>query len=123
MISHSAPVSNDQGLGCGPTNLAVAEGGTPWDRMIAETEEGLLVHNVIGLGQGNPMSGEFSVNLNLAYRIEGGEVVGRVKNTMLAGNTYEALKNIAAIGDTAEWAGGSLLTPPVKIRSLSVVSR
>ena len=42
---------------------------------------------------------------------------------MLAGNTYEALKNIESIGDRAEWAGGRLLTPPVKIGKLSVVSR
>jgi predicted Zn-dependent protease len=42
---------------------------------------------------------------------------------MLAGNTYDALKNIAAIGDTAEWAGGSLLTPPVQIAKLSVVAK
>jgi hypothetical protein len=33
------------------------------------------------------------------------------------------LKNIAAIGDKAEWAGGSLLTPPIQIAKLSVVAR
>ena len=42
---------------------------------------------------------------------------------MLAGNTYEALKNIECIGHRAEWAGGRLLTPAVKIAKLSVVSR
>jgi len=90
---------------------------------VKHTREGLIVHDVLGLGQGNPMSGEFSVNLHLGYKIENGEIVGRVKDVMLAGNTYDALKNIAAIGDTAEWAGGSLLTPPIQIGKLSVVAK
>lgn len=115
--------STGNGIGCGPTNLVVATGDKDCEEMVKETKEGLIVHNVIGLGQGNPLSGEFSVNVNLGYKIENGEVVGRVKNTMLAGNTYEALKNIESIGDKAEWAGGRLLTPSVKIAKLSVVSR
>ena len=111
------------GVGCSPTNLVVNEGTTPFDDMVKHTEEGLLVHSVLGLGQGNPISGEFSVNLHVAYKIENGEVVGRVKDVMLAGNTYTALNNIMAIGDRAEWAGGTLLTPPIQIADLSIIAR
>ena len=110
------------GVGCGPTNLVIKEGDTPYEEIVKNTKEGLLVHTVMGLGQGNPISGEFSVNVQLGYKIENGEIVGRVKDVMLAGNTYDALKNIAAIGDKAEWAGGTLLTPPIKISELSVVA-
>jgi len=115
--------STGNGVGCGPTNLVIKEGDTPYEEMVKNTKEGLLVHNVLGLGQGNPISGEFSVNVQLGYKIENGEVVGRVKDVMLAGNTYDALKEIAAIGDKAEWAGGSLLTPAIKIARLSVVGK
>lgn len=111
------------GVGCNPTNLVINEGDTSYEEIIKNTKEGLLVNNVLGLGQGNPISGEFSVNVQLGYKIENGEIVGRVKDVMLAGNTYEALKNIAAVGDNAEWVGGSLLTPPVQIAGLSVVAR
>jgi PmbA protein len=111
------------GVGCDPTNLIIKEADTPYEEMVKNTKEGLLVHDVLGLGQGNPMSGEFSVNVQLGYKIECGEVVGRVKDVMLAGNTYDALRNIAAIGDKAEWVGGSLLTPPIQIAGLSVVAR
>jgi PmbA protein len=110
------------GVGCDPTNLVIKKGVTPYEDMVKNTKEGLIVHNVLGLGQGNPMSGEFSVNLQLAYKIENGRVVGRVKDVMLAGNTYEALKNVVAVGDKAEWAG-SLLTPPVQIAGMSVVAK
>jgi PmbA protein len=111
------------GVGCDPTNLVIRPGDTPYEEMMKNTAEGLLVHSVLGLGQGNPISGEFSVNVQLGYKIEGGQVVGRVKDIMLAGNTYEALMNIAAIGDKAEWAEDSLLTPPIQIARLSVVAK
>jgi PmbA protein len=115
--------STGNGVGCGTTNLVIQEGDTPYEDIIKNTKEGLIVHSVLGLGQGNPISGEFSVNIQLGYKIENGEVVGRVKDVMLAGNTYDAIQNIEAIGDKAEWTGGSVLTPPIKIRRLSVVAR
>lgn len=111
------------GVGCGPTNLVVEAGDTPYEDMIRGVDEGLLVYDVLGLGQGNPMSGEFSVNVHLGYKIENGEIVGRVKDVMLAGNTYDALKDIQAVGDTAEWVGGVMITPHMQIGKLSVVSR
>ncbi|MBW2266304.1 MAG: TldD/PmbA family protein, partial [Deltaproteobacteria bacterium] len=111
------------GVGCNPTNLFIKGGDTPYEDMIKSTKEGLIVYDVLGLGQGNPISGEFSVNVQLGYKIENGMVVGRVKDVMLAGNTYEALRDIVAIGDKAEWAGGSLIVPPIQIGKLSVVGR
>jgi len=114
------------GTGCDPTNLIFKEGDTPYEEMVKSIKEGLLVVNVMGLGQGNPISGEFSVNVQLGYKIEDGEIVGRVKDVMLAGNVYDALNDIVAIGDKAEWLstfGGSHLVPPIQIGSLSVVAR
>jgi PmbA protein len=114
------------GTGCNPTNLLFKEGDTPYEEMVKSIREGLLVVNVMGLGQGNPISGEFSVNVQLGYKIEDGEVVGRVKDVMLAGNVYDALNDVVAIGDKAEWLsvfGGSHLVPPIQIGSLSVVAR
>jgi PmbA protein len=84
------------GVGCKPTNLVVKEGNASYKEMIRNTKEGLLVHNVLGLGQGNPISGEFSVNVHLGYKIENGEVVGRVKDVMLAGNTKVSRLSVVA---------------------------
>ncbi len=111
------------GVGCGPTNWIMATGNVSYEEMIRNVDKGLLVYDVLGLGQGNPMSGEFSVNVQLGYKIEKGEIVGRVKDVMLAGNTYDALKDIVAIGDKAEWVGGSLIVPPVQFGKLSVVAK
>jgi PmbA protein len=117
--------STGHGPGREPTNLIIQEGDTPYEEMLQGIDEGLLVHRVMGLGQGNPISGEFSVNVSLGYKIEGGEVVGRVKDVMLAGNAYDALKDIAAIGDRAEWVSAWLpgRMPYIQIGKLSVVAK
>jgi PmbA protein len=74
------------------TNLVVEPGSVPYDEMVKGIKEGLLVHEFLGMGQGNPINGEFSVNVFLGYKVEQGELVGRVKDVMLAGNVYDALK-------------------------------
>ncbi|MBC7317258.1 MAG: TldD/PmbA family protein, partial [Chloroflexi bacterium] len=40
-----------------PSNLVVQAGETPLQEVIAGIEQGLLVEDVLGLGQGNPLSG------------------------------------------------------------------
>lgn len=114
--------STGHGVGCGPTNWIVAPGEVSYEEMVQGVREGLMVDSVMGLGQGNVISGEFSVNISLGYKIEHGEIVGRVKDTMLTGNCYEALKRIEAIGDTPDWGQASVWTPPVLVGSLSVVA-
>ncbi|HUT73495.1 MAG TPA: metallopeptidase TldD-related protein [Armatimonadota bacterium] len=52
----------------------------------------------MGLGQSNIMNGDFSVNVSLGYKIEEGEIVGRVKNTMLADDACDALMRVEAVG-------------------------
>ena len=114
--------STGSGPGCGPSNLLVAPGSVSFADMIAGTEEGLLVEHVMGLGQSNIMNGDFSVNVSLGYKIENGEIVGRVKDVMLAGNVYDALNQIEAIGSQPEWFMANH-TPPIKLASLSVVAK
>jgi PmbA protein len=110
------------------TNLILDAGDTPYNEMVKNTQKGLLVHSFLGLGQGNPINGEFSVNLSLGFKIENGEIVGRVKDVMLAGNAYEALKNIEDISKDREWVSGPYtlytgLFPYVKIKGLSVTAK
>jgi PmbA protein len=110
------------------TNLVINPGDTPVDEMINGVKEGLLVHDFLGLGQGNPINGEFSVNVFLGYKIENGELVGRVKDVMLAGNAFEALKDITAISQEREWVSGPYtyfagLMPYIQIGNLSVTAK
>ncbi len=109
-----------------PTNLLIGVGDVPNEEMVKDIQEGLLVHDVLGLGQGNPISGEFSVNVALGFKIENGEIVGRVKDVMISGNAFDALNDIISIGDTAEWVRGLPINgffPQVQVGSVSVVTR
>ncbi|RPI71093.1 MAG: TldD/PmbA family protein, partial [Desulfobacteraceae bacterium] len=106
------------------TNLVIESGDVPFKTMLADIKQGLLVHNFLGLGQGNPINGEFSVNVCLGYKIENGELVGRVKDVMLAGNAFDALKSITAISKERERGYGVYsLMPYVQIGSMSVTAK
>jgi PmbA protein len=110
------------------TNLVIDPGDTPYETMIRNTTKGLLVHDFLGLGQGNPINGEFSVNLFLGYKIEKGKLVGRVKDVMLAGNAFDALKDIIAISKEREWVSGPWawftgLMPYIQVGKLSVTAK
>ena len=93
------------------------------DDLIGGIDEGILVEYTMGASMGNLFSGDFSGNVHLGYKIENGKLAGRVKDTMVAGNTYAALKNIAAIGSEPEWVGGSFYAPPILVADLSVSTR
>ena len=105
-------------------NVIVEPGdGGSIDDLIGGIDEGILVEYTMGASMGNLFSGDFSGNVHLGYKIENGKLAGRVKDTMVAGNTYAALKNIAAIGSEPEWVGGSFYAPPILVADLSVSTR
>jgi PmbA protein len=91
--------------------------------MLADIKQGLYVDQVMGAWAGNALAGEFSGNVHLGYRIENGEIVGRVKDTMVAGNVFQALGDVAALGRELHWVGGSLRLPYLYLRSLGVASK
>jgi PmbA protein len=112
------------GLGSQPTpqlcNLLVEPGQHAFAQLIATIEDGLILDQVLGGGAG--IAGDFSVNVDLGYRIKNGEIVGRVKDTMIAGNVYQALKNPVMLGNDADWSG-SCWTPSAIVTGLSVTGR
>lgn len=112
------------GLGSYPTpglfNTIIAPGSLGLKELIADIEEGLLVDQMLGGGAG--ISGDFSVNVELGYRIHQGEIIGRVKDVMVTGNAYTALNNLIALGADAEW-NGSCCTPSLAVGGLSATGR
>jgi PmbA protein len=91
--------------------------------MVADIKEGLVVEQLMGAEQGNVLGGDFSGNVLLGYKIENGKITGRVKNTMVSGNIYQALKEIVALGREARWVGGAIRTPHIYCAGLSVASK
>ncbi|MGG6266993.1 TldD/PmbA family protein [Leptolyngbya sp. AN03gr2] len=112
------------GLGSYPTpglfNVLVQPGTKSLEELISSIDKGLIVDQMLGGGAG--ISGEFSINVDLGYRIEKGQIVGRVKDTMVAGSVYTALKNLIELGGDAEW-NGSCYTPSAIVEGLSCTGR
>ena len=91
--------------------------------MISGIEDGLLVESALGLGQGNVLSGAFSNSLGLAYKIERGEIVGRVKDVSIAGNVYDLLQDVAAVSRESEWIYNNFRLPYVLLDDMNVVAK
>jgi len=107
----------------GISNLVMKEGKVSFKEMIKDISEGIVIDQVLGLGQGNIISGAFSNNVQLGYKIEKGKIVGRVKDVMIAGNAIEELKNIVALGKKSKWISGKYKFPHIYLKSLSVSAK
>jgi len=105
------------------SNLVMREGEVSFKEMVKDISEGIIIDQVLGLGQGNIISGAFSNNVQLGYKIEKGKIVGRVKNVMISGNAIEELKNIVALGDKSKWISGKYKFPHIYLKSLSVSTK
>jgi PmbA protein len=90
--------------------------------LLGEVRDGLLVDELIGVGQGNVIGGAFSHPVALAYRIERGVITGRVKDAAIAGNAYELWKRVGGFGGDARWTGARY-APSVLMEGVSVARR
>jgi PmbA protein len=112
------------------SNVAVGRGEPgigKWDPeigggLVSGVRDGLVIDELIGVGQGNVIGGAFSHPVALAYRIERGEITGRVKDAAVAGNVYELLKRIAGFGADGRWQG-SRWSPSLLLEGVSVARR
>ena len=78
--------------GCSPNCARLLPGTVSSDELIKSVKHGIYVKQMLGFGQTNMTNGDFSANLALGFLIEDGEIVGRVKDTMIAGNVFELFK-------------------------------
>lgn len=100
-------------------NFVVDGGNTSFDKLIDNIEYGLMVDQF--LGNDADISGDFSLNVDLGYLIEKGEVIGRVKDTMISGNIYQLLQRVRDLGNDNIWSG-SCYTPSMVIDGVSVTN-
>ncbi len=115
--SLSSPPSPSAGV------LLVGEGDASLEEMIAGIDEGLIVERLLGAGQSNVLGGDFNANVLLGFKVEKGKVIGRVKDTMVAGNVYKALNDLIAVGSEGRWLGGSLYAPPIACANIAVAAQ
>lgn len=101
------------------SNIIIKEGRVSFAEMLGEIKEGLIIDQIIGSGQGNALMGDFSVNLDLGYKVEKGKIKGRIKDLMITGNAYDLLKNVKAVGKESR-SVGAVRTPHLFFPKISV---
>jgi len=90
--------------------------------LLGDLDDGLIVDDLIGVGQGNVISGAFSHPVGLAYRVQRGEITGRVKDAAVAGNAYDLLKRIGGFGSDGRWLGARW-SPSLLLEGVSIARR
>jgi PmbA protein len=124
-VSTTGSASRARGVMPGPgAGCLVFEAGTiSFDEMVAGIDEGLVIEQLMGAEQGNVLGGDFSGNVLLGFKVEGGRLVGRAKDVMVSGNVYEALKNVVAMGSESRLVHGTIRTPHIWLQGLSVAAK
>jgi PmbA protein len=105
-----------------PTNIQLKTGDLTEDELLEEVKNGYYVRSVQGAHQSNPETGEFSVALAPAWRITKSRIAHAVRGVMIAGNAYDMLKKISALGKEARQVG-TFIAPKVVISELNVITK
>jgi len=100
------------------TNYYIVPSETSFEDMISGVEKGVIITGMDGLHSGvNPVSGDFSVSAE-GYLIENGKKTRPVEQITIAGNFYELLKNITAVGSDLRF--GSMMFDGIGMPSILV---
>lgn len=81
---------------------------------------GIVVKSIGGSHLLNPVSGDFSINIDVGFFYKNGELKYPVKGSMIVGNLFNSLKDVEVGNDPRQ--DGRILTPSIKFKGLRVVS-
>lgn len=104
-----------------PIRLSVEAGSRSYREILAGIGEGILVYFGLGFHSGNYPQGQFAVQA-VGFHIQGGEIAGRLENTMISGDIYKDLKHVREVSAERGPALGFLQaqTPFVLVDGLQV---
>jgi predicted Zn-dependent protease len=80
---------------------------------------GLLVADLAWGPAPNPEPGAFRAHAPWCFLVENGAVVGRLPRAILAGNVFDLLRRVVAIGADADWIGAAAV-PSVIVDGVGV---
>ena len=103
-------------------NMTVESGKKSLNEIIKNIKYGLLVDQTMG-GLTANISGDISVNVDLGFFIENGELIGRVKDTMISGNIYTALNNVIELSNSPRWYWSNIYSPDMLLDGFMITSK
>jgi PmbA protein len=105
-----------------PSNLILLPEKGGLVELVREIKEGVLVKgSLIGALHSNVITGDFSVSAETAFKIENGEVAFPLKPCTVAGNLYEALNHVIAIGNDSKNVA-NIVCPSIVIDNIVVAT-
>jgi len=106
-------------------NNVIMEGGR--DKEPASgIKKGVYARELLGVHTMNALTGDFSLGLLEGFYIEDGKIKHPIKNAMVAGNVYELLNNITAVGSETKhaFAGhGAFYLPEIAIGKIRLIGK
>ena len=110
-------------IGVSESNLYLQEGKMTFDQLMSEIGEGLIITDLAGLHSGaNVVSGDFSLAAKGFY-VENGKKTFPVEQITVAGNYFDLLKNIVAIGNDLKFPMSNIGSPSVIVEGLSIAGK
>lgn len=116
-------ISHKGSIGVLPTNMYIEKGDSTLEDMIDSMDMGIMITDIQGLHAGiNPTSGDFSLSSS-GFLIEKGQISKPICQITIAGNFYDLLVNITAIGNDTKFSFPMMNyfgSPSIKLNSLTV---
>lgn len=79
------------------SHLYIEKGDKSLQELIQMIDYGIIVGEALGAHSGNIPNGDFSIGVSPAIYVENGEIVGHIRDVMVAGNIYDIMKSIVDI--------------------------
>ena len=114
-------------IGVRPYSFAIEPGDKSRDELFGMAGDGIFITEINGLHAGaNPVSGDFSLQ-SAGFMIRGGKKCEAVKSFTVAGNFFDLLKSITALGDKLERGVATGFTgfcsPDVLVPDMSIAGK
>ena len=74
-------------------------------------------------GLSTNISGNMSLNIDMGFLIEKGEIKGRVKDTMISGNIYNALNNVIDLSNESKCYWSQIYNPDMLLDGFTITSK
>ena len=118
--AHLAGVEPTAHSGCAPYNSRICPGTCTSSDMLKGMHKGIYIQSLLGFGQSNLGNGDFSCNIAVGYLVEKGEITGRIKNAMIAGNIFELCASEMHISSDLE---ANFQTPHILFPEMNITSK
>jgi PmbA protein len=104
-------------------HLFISPGTASLAKLISQMDRGIIIEGAMGAHSGNIPNGDYSIGIGPGLYVENGQIVGRVKDAMAAGNIYDTLSNVVEVGDTLYPSFEGARVPPLLCEGVSVTTK